>query len=330
MNGLSKASIKKKKEMLKRIVEEIKSIRSFLISTHIHPEGDAIGSALALALALREISKEAVVLTQDPVPQMLQFLAGAQEIVHQAPPGKSFEAAIAVDCGDRERLGEEFSKMKIQRVINIDHHTSNRYFGLFNYVDPAASSTAEIIFDLLRLIPVRMNPAIAENIYTGVLTDTGSFRYSNTTAQAFAVARACLKAGVDPWRVAERIYETQPLARLRLLPLVLRTLEVEPGGRVSFVAVTQEMLKEAGATDDMTEDIVNFPRSLQSAQVALLFRELSPDQYRVSLRSKGKVNVAQIAETFQGGGHPNAAGCTVSGNFAEVKAKILEQVRASL
>lgn len=330
MNGLSKASTKKKRKILKRIVEDIQSTRSFLVGTHIHPEGDAIGSALALALALREITKEAVVLIQDPVPQMLQFLPGAKEIIHQAPPGKSFEAAIAVDCGDRERLGEEFLKTQVPKVINIDHHTSNRYFGQFNYVDPAASSTAEIIYDLLRLIPVRMNLAIAENIYTGILTDTGSFRYSNTTAHAFAVARACLKAGVDPWRVAERIYETQPLARLRLLPLVLKTLEVEEGGRLSFVAVTQEMLKEVGATDDMTEELVNFPRSLQTAEVALLFRELSPGEYRVSLRSKGKVNVAQIAETFQGGGHPNAAGCTVSGNFSEVKTRILKQVRALL
>ncbi len=331
MTDLSKISIKKKREILKRIAEEIRPSRRVLISTHVNPEGDAIGSALALALALNEMSKATVVWTQDPVPEMLQFLPGAKNILHQVPEDQTFDLAIAVDCGDRERLGDEFSKVKyVNKFINIDHHGSNRFFGDLNYVDPSASSAAEIIYDLLRLIPVRMNRSMAENIYTGVLTDTGSFHYSNTTAKTFSVARACLLAGVDPWQVAERIYETQPLARLRLLPLVLRTLDVDGDGRVSYMVVTQAMLREAGASVAMTEDIINFPRSLQTAEVAILFRELSPEQYRVSLRSKGKVNVAQIAGSFQGGGHPNAAGCTVSGQWAEVKARVLERVRASL
>jgi phosphoesterase RecJ-like protein len=175
-----------------------------------------------------------------------------------------------------------------------------------------------------------MNRAIAENIYTGILTDTGSFHYSNTSPRAFAVARKCLLAGVDPWKVAEKIYETQPLARLRLLPLVLETLEAADSGRISFVVVTQRMMKQTGASPALTEDFINFPRSLKGAEVALLFREIEPEKYRVSLRSRGNVDVARVAKEFQGGGHPSAAGCTVEGNLDKVRALVLKKVKAAL
>ena len=186
-----------------------------------------------------------------------------------------------------------------------------------------------MVYDLLRAIPVKVTRAIAENLYTGVLTDTGSFHYSNTTAKTFTVARACILAGVDPWKIAERIYETQPLARLRLLPLVLETLEIEAEGRVGLVVVTQQMLAKAGATPALTEDFINYPRSVKGTEVALLFRELNPEKYRVSFRSRGKVDVARISQVFQGGGHPNAAGCTVEGTLRKVQAKVLAQVRAA-
>ncbi|MCX5908183.1 MAG: bifunctional oligoribonuclease/PAP phosphatase NrnA [Deltaproteobacteria bacterium] len=301
-----------------------------MFSSHVNPEGDAIGAILALGLALEGMAKEAVVLNQDPIPEMLNFLPGAERIIHQAPE-TGVDIVFALDCGDRERLGEEFAKVKrVGKIINIDHHVSNNFFGDINYVDPQASSASEIIYELLQAIPMKMTVAIAENIYTGILTDTGSFHYSNTSPQTFSVARACLLAGVDPWKVADKVYETQPLARLRLLSQVLQTLTVEEEGRVSYVVVTQAMLEKAGAAAAHTEDMVNFPRSLENAEVAILFRELSPEKYRVSLRSRGKADVTQVAQAFQGGGHRSASGCTVAGNFAEVKAKVLERVRASL
>ncbi len=270
-------------------------------------------------------------MTQDPTPEILAFLPGAQEIIHQAPADGWFDIAFALDCGDRPRLGEEFNKVKgIGKIINIDHHVSNSFFGELNLVDPRASSVAEIIYDLIRAIPAPMTPAVAENIYTGLLTDTGSFHYSNTSPKTFAVARACLLAGVDPWKVAERVYETQPLPRLRLLSLVLGTLELSANGRTGSVIVTQRMLEETGATAALTEDFINFPRSLQGVEVALLFREINPKKYRVSLRSRGTVDVARIAGMFQGGGHPNASGCTVEGSLSEVQTKVLEVVKAAL
>ncbi len=322
---------KSRKEILRGIAEEVRAGRSFLISTHQNPEGDAIGSVLALSLALKGMGKEVQVLNQDPTPEILAFLPGAGEIIHQAPLSGWFDIAFALDCGDRERLGEEFNKVKgVGKIINIDHHVSNNHFGEINLVDPRASSASEIIYDLLRAIPVDLTPAIATNIYTGILTDTGSFHYSNTTPKTFAVARACLLAGVDSWGVAEKVYETQPLARLRLLPRVLETLELSAGGRISSILVTQQMLQEAGATVALTEDLVNFPRSVKGAEVAFLLREVTPQKWRVSLRSRGAVDVGRIAGLFQGGGHPNASGCTVEGTLSEVKGKIIEVVEAAL
>ncbi len=305
--------------------------QSFLISSHEHPEGDAIGSMLALGWALKDLQKEVFLLNQDPLPENLSFLPGAEEIKHQAPAQGTFDVALIVDCGDKSRLGEEFSKIsRLGKIINIDHHISNSYFGDLNLVDPQASSTAEIIYDLVRQIKVPLRKAIAENIYVGILTDTGSFHYANTSAKALQVARECLLAGVNPAKVAEAIYDNQPLARLRLLALVLGTLEVEAAGQISLVIITQKMMAEAGATLDQTEDLINYPRSLKGTEVALLLREINNGLYRVSLRSRGKVNVAQIAAEFQGGGHPNAAGCTMEGDLLTVKERIIRRVSRAL
>lgn len=331
MTDFSKLSRKRRTAILRKIAEEVRTNDCFLLGTHVNPEGDAMGSVLALGLILKSLGKRAQVLSQDPIPETLSFLPGVEEILYQAPENVPFDVAFALDCGSKTRLGEEFSKVKkIGKIINIDHHVSNSYFGDINLVDPTASSAAEIIFDLLRNIPVTMSPAVAENIYTGILTDTGSFRYSNTSPKTFSVARSCLLAGVDPWKVAEKVYESQPLPRLRLLPLVLATLEVAGDGRIPYVVVTRKMMEDSGASVALTEDFINFPRSLKGSEVALLFREISPEKYRVSLRSRGRIDVARIAEEFQGGGHPQAAGCTVEGSLSEVKGKVLQRVKTAL
>lgn len=329
--GFLKPSKKNLTETLRKIVNEIHGGQRFLIAAHENPEGDAIGSMLALGLALRALQKQVVFLNQDPTPEALAFLPGAEEIRHEAPEiDDRFDLAFALDCGDHSRLGTEFAKVqRIGKLINIDHHLSNRYFGDINYVDPWASSACEIVFDLLRALPLGLTQAIAQNIYTGILTDTGSFHYSNTTAKTFAVSRACLRAGVDPWKIAQMVYEFQPLPRLRLLALALSTLESAAGGRIHSIWVSRKMLEETKATKAMTEDFINYPRSIRGVEVALFFREEAPLRYRVSLRSRGAVDVSAIAQEFQGGGHPSAAGCTLEGSLAEVKTKILERVRAA-
>jgi len=325
-----KPSRTKRKEILKEIAETVRKEKSFLIASHENPEGDAIGSILALGLALQQMGKKVTIFNPDPVPEVLAFLPGAGEIVRRTPENDRFDAALALDCGDKKRLGRTFPRSeKIGRLINVDHHASNTRFGDVNLVDPRASSTAEMVFDLLREIPINISRPIGENIYTGILTDTGSFHYSNTAAKTFAVARVCVLAGVEPWKIAEKVYETQPAARLRLLPRVLETLKIEEEGRVSYVVVTQRMLTRAEAAPALTEDFINYPRSVKGTEVALLFREIQPKKYRVSFRSRGKIDVSRISRVFQGGGHPNAAGCTVEGTLREVKAKVLAKVRAA-
>ncbi len=316
--------------MIKEIAEAIRTGQTFLISSHTNPEGDAIGSVLALSLGLKSLGKEVEVLNQDPVPEMLMFLPGVEDIVPQVRSSTRFDVAFVLDCGSQDRLGNTVQGVnQAGKIINIDHHTGNSHFGHFNLVDPAASSTAEIIYDLFRAIPIEFTKPVAENIYTGILTDTGSFRYSNTSAKAFTVAKACLLAGVDPWKLAEKIYETQPLARLRLLKLALATLEVTEDGRIGFMTVSRKMMAESGASAGLTEDFINYPRSLKGTEVALLFREISSEEYRISLRSRGTIDVAKIAREFRGGGHPNAAGCTLEGNLLAVRARILTAIRTA-
>ena len=314
--------------LVRKIAEAIRAKQTFLISSHTNPEGDAIGSMLALSLGLKSLGKKVQVLNQDPVPEVLAFLPGAEDIAHQLHSSIRFDAALVLDCGNQDRLGNAVQAVtQAEKIINIDHHTGNSRFGDINLVDPAASSTAEIIYDLLQAIPIEFTKPVAENIYTGILTDTGSFHYSNTSAKAFTVAKACLLAGVDPWGLAEKIYESQPLARLRLLQLALATLEVTEDGRIGSMTVSKKMMEASGASAGLTEDFINYPRSLKGTEVALLFREISAEEYRISLRSRGTVDVAEIARAFQGGGHPNAAGCTLGGSLSAVKERVLRAVR---
>ena len=314
--------------LVRKIAEAIRAKQTFLISSHTNPEGDAIGSMLALSLGLKSLGKKVQVLNQDPVPEVLAFLPGAEDIAHQLHSSIRFDAALVLDCGNQDRLGNTVQAVtQAEKIINIDHHTGNSRFGDINLVDPAASSTAEIIYDLLQAIPIEFTKPVAENIYTGILTDTGSFHYSNTSAKAFTVAKACLLAGVDPWGLAEKIYESQPLARLRLLQLALATLEVTEDGRIGSMTVSKKMMEASGASAGLTEDFINYPRSLKGTEVALLFREIFAEEYRISLRSRGTVDVAEIARAFQGGGHPNAAGCTLGGSLSAVKERVLRAVR---
>ncbi len=330
MTVSSKTSKTKRKEILKKIAETIRRGKRFLVASHENPEGDAIGSILALGLALRQMGKKVTIFNPDPVPEVLAFLPGAATVVRRPSEKIRFDAAFALDCGDKKRLGEAFpNPERIGRLINVDHHGSNTRFGELNFIDPRASSAAELVFELLRAVSAKFSRPIGESIYTGILTDTGSFHYSNTTAKTFAVARECVLAGVEPWKIAEKVYETQPAARLVLLPRVLKSLKIEEGGRVSSLVVTQRMLTRSGAAPALTEDFINYPRSVKGTEVALLFREIQRKKYRVSFRSRGKIDVSRISRIFQGGGHPNAAGCTVEGTLREVKAKVLAQVRAA-
>lgn len=302
----------------------------FLIACHENPEGDAIGSELALALALRKMGKTATVLNADPVPDNLLFLPGAGTVLF-AEDGSKYDVAVVVDCGSPERTGRVGQELrKCPLLVNIDHHRTNGDLGELALVDPDAAATGLLIHRILSAMGYEIDLDVATNIYVAVLTDTGSFHYGSSSPEAFEVAGEMVRRGVDPWTVAEQVYETQSAHRLRLLGRVLDSLDVSADGRVACITTMREDLLEFASGKDALEGFINYPRSIVGVEVAVSFREEKPGVFRVSFRSKGRVDVSAIAARFGGGGHRNAAGCTVPGTLADVKKRILDALSAVL
>ena len=302
----------------------------FLVACHENPEGDAIGSELALALALRKMGKTATVLNADPVPGNLLFLPGAGTVVF-AEDGSKYDVAVVVDCGSPERtgrVGEELRKCPL--LVNIDHHRTNGDPGELALVDPEAAATGLLVHRVLSAMGYEIGLDVATNIYVAVLTDTGSFHYGSSSPEAFEVAGEMVRRGVDPWAVAEQVYETQSAGRLRLLGRVLDSLDVSAEGRVACITTMREDLREFAAGKDALEGFINYPRSIVGVEVAVSLREEEGGVFRVSFRSKGRVDVSAVAARFCGGGHRNAAGCTVPGPLADVKRRVLEALAAAL
>ncbi|GAB4365820.1 MAG: bifunctional oligoribonuclease/PAP phosphatase NrnA [Deltaproteobacteria bacterium] len=302
----------------------------FLIACHENPEGDAIGSELALALALRNLGKTATVLNSDPVPAPLRFLPGADTVRHE-PDGSPYDVAVIVDCGSPERTGRVGSELrKCPVTVNIDHHVTNGRNGEYCLIDPEAAATGVLVRRVLAAMGVPVDPAIALNLYVAVLTDTGSFRYSNANPEAFEVAGEMVRRGVDPWMVTERLYESQDPRRVRLLARVLSTLEFAAEGRVAAVTTLRKDLEEFSLGKDSLEGFINHPRSIAGVEVAVAFREEGDGEFRVSFRSKGRVDVSRIAAAFGGGGHRNASGCTIRGSLSETKRRVYEALERAL
>ena len=301
----------------------------FLIACHENPEGDAIGSELALALALRKMGKTVTVLNADPVPGNLAFLPGADSVVSEED-GSRYDVAVVVDCGSAERTGRVQPEiLKPPVLVNIDHHRTNGGCGEYCLVDPDAAATGMLIYRILSALGVEIGYDVAVNIYVAILTDTGSFHYSNSSPEAFHIAGEMIRRGIDPWAVAEQVYETQSADRLRLLGRVLGSLEIAAGGKVASITTMKKDLADFSAGKDSLEGFINYPRSILGVEVAVAFREEGEGEFRVSFRSKGRVDVSAVALAFGGGGHRNAAGCTVRGPFAEVKRKVFGALAAA-
>ena len=315
--------------MLDRIVGIIDSCRTFLVTSHVRLDGDALGSELAMYHFLRNVGKEVVVYNQDETPEKYRFLPGSGIIVNTLNSFKDFDVVFVLDCSDIARIGNEASRSdSIKRMINIDHHVSNTGFCDVSLVDHEASSTGEILFRLFRKMNIDLTSDIAINLYTAILTDTGSFCYSNTGKDTFAIAGELVKRGASPRRIAEKLYETNPAAKIELLAKVLGTLEFDWNGKIGSIRVTLRMLEDAGALQEYTDGFVDFPRSIKGVEVAVLYSETSDNNFKVSLRSKGRINVERVAGEFGGGGHFSAAACSVEGDIDTVKSKIAACIMA--
>jgi bifunctional oligoribonuclease and PAP phosphatase NrnA len=309
--------------MLDRVLQEIRGRRRFVVTSHARPDGDGIGSALACAQILRVMGKEADVVMHDGVPRIYQNLPFADRLI-KAGTVPANDAVILLECDSTRRaLLEGLEKCFL---INIDHHASGRNFAHVNWIDSTVMATAEMVFRLARLACVPIDRDIATCLYTGLMTDTGSFMFEGTNEHTFAVARDLVLAGADPALCARPIYFGHSTAKMRLLGAALSNLHRE--GPLAWIWVTQEQMQRLGAREEDCEGLVNYALSMGDVQVAIFFRELADQRFRVSLRSKGEVNVSIVAEHFGGGGHRCASGCSVEGPLSIAVSRIVDRLRA--
>jgi phosphoesterase RecJ-like protein len=300
-----------------------------LLLGHVHPDGDVLGTLLGLGLALEDAGWRATFAGPHPVPDMLSFLPGAPRYEAWPRAPRTFDVIVLTDCPNHARTEGllEQARGVATTVLNIDHHPDNRRYGTVDWIDPSAAATGEMIWELLGRLALPLTPAVALNLYTAIHTDTGSFRYSNTTARTFQIAADLTRAGAAPALVTEWLYQRRALRALNELGELLRRVQVSEDGAVAWLSVPRGLVSEEFMA---AEDVVTYPRSIRGVKVAVLLREETPGQVKVSLRGKGEVPVNRIAGRFGGGGHENAAGCTVTGSLDDATTAVLAAVREAL
>ena len=314
-----------------RIADEIRTRQRFVLSSHVRPDGDAIGSQLAMAYALWNLGKDVRIVNHDPPPEPLSVFPGVPSIEVANRVDDPGDAVIVMECGDLTRTGVEGFERGF--VINIDHHLGNTGYGAVNWFDASAAACSEMVFDLVKELGVPLTREIATHVYIAILTDTGSFHYSSISPRTFDICRQCMEAGIDPPAIAGAIYNSNNLGRLKLFGAVLSRMALDESGRVATICVDHKLARECGGTYDDTEGIVNLPLTVKEIAGVVFFKEAGPDDWRVSLRSKGDVDVNAVAKEFGGGGHKNASGCSATGSFEELnplfQRKVLEQIEAT-
>ena len=295
----------------------------FLLTTHLHPDGDGMGSMLALGRALGGRGKAVAMVVTEGVPSSYEFLVGSQEVRQEIPPGFEPSVLVALDCGDRDRMALPHLDHELP-TINIDHHLSNDLFGRVNLVDPEAAATGEIVHRLLSAGHYRIDRQIATALYVAIATDTGFFRYTNATRGTLSLAaRLVEEFDLEPGRIAEIVHEQKTLNAVKLLGTVLATLRVTLDGTVAWMYLSQEMLARYPVELEETEGFINYARSIVGVEIALFFKETREGEVRVSWRSGPNADVSRLAAYFGGGGHARAAGCTVQGRLEAAMEQVL-------
>ncbi len=313
----------------------LKAHDHFLLSCHVTPEGDAIGSILAMDSLLRRLGKKTMVVAQDPFPKRLFCLSGKrwnrlQDLKN--PEARHFKALLVADCPTLERIGKVRELVKPGMVLfNIDHHISNLHFGQYNYVRPEAAASGEVVFDIFKHLKMPLNKDEARNLYVALSTDTGSFKYGNTTVQSHRMAAELINTGIDIEGINEQLYATYSLNKIQLYSRLLSRVKTAANGQVAWVLMKSKDLRECGASDEDAEGFIDFLKYLREVKVAFFMSEsLSQDTVRVSFRSKGTVDVNKIATHFKGGGHRKASGCLFYTSIEDAEAKILGHLQKKI
>ncbi|MBF0101479.1 MAG: bifunctional oligoribonuclease/PAP phosphatase NrnA [Desulfobacterales bacterium] len=298
--------------------------------SHIQPDGDALGSMLAMGLFLEKLGKTVTMFNENQVPAIYRFLPQMHRIVQSYEDINKFDAAIILDCGDLKRIGEIYRVIEhIPLILNIDHHSTNTKFGHYQLINPDACATVEIIYHLIKEVGITIDLDIAYSIYTGILTDTGSFRFQNTNGDSFKIAMEMIELGVQPYLVASKVYDTYSLGRIKLLNMVLDSIELSANGKMSIMLLTSDMLKETGIKIEDVDGLINYAKQIEDVKVAALIQEISKNTgkqvngskglFHVSLRSNGGLDVSSIALVHGGGGHKTAAGFSIESTLLDIK-----------
>lgn len=312
-----------KQDLISRAAALIMSKNRFLIATHVNPDGDAIGSSLALGEILRNMGKDVVCYCETPVSDRYLFMPGAYQFTAELADPEQREVFVVIDCSDLDRAGKVLKKSRMpEAMINIDHHRNNQISGGVHLVDENACASAELVYRLIGELRQPITRSAALNLYTAILTDTGSFRFSNTNQAAFRISEEMVGLGVIPQVVARKVYGTYSAARLKLLSHVLDTLEISPNKMFATVSVTLATMARTGTIRDDINGFVDYPRFITGIEFSALVQEISEGRFHVSLRSAGNVNVAKIAEEFGGGGHFNASGFEAAGDIDSIKSRL--------
>lgn len=307
----------------------------FLVVSHVNPDGDAASSTLAVGYMLECLGKSFVMANEGSIPAKFHRLWKCEHVIDYSktkPEGSpAFDCVISVDCADYARIGEIRSWFSTDLpLLNIDHHPTNDGFGTVNVIKPDAAATAEILYDLASMLGVNWEVALAECIYTGLLTDTGGFRYSNTTPKVMRIASQMLEYGVNGNEFADQLLERMTFSQVSLLRKALSNLSFTPDKQIAWVSVSLDDIRETGASNEDLEGLVNYPRNIEGVEVGILFKQVEADKFKVSLRSAGKADVSAIAKSFGGGGHKRAAGCTLQGDLKQVVSQMLKEVGMAL
>lgn len=313
-------------ESVRALLELISQNETFLVVSHAHPDGDAVGSTLAMGLLLEQMGKSVTFFNVHAMPYNFGFLPGADRWVSELADDFAVDVTIMLDCAEQHRVGEGFPENGWGETIAVvDHHkTWDDSFARVYVRDPRAAATGEVIYRILAASTESLGLDLARCLYCCLMTDTGSFRYSSASCTTFRVAGELLGAGVDVWEMTSQIYESQPLERLQLLAKVLPTLSTSAGGRLAFIRLEQSMFDETGTTSDYADGFINHARGIRGVEVATQLLETGAGQWKVSFRSRGQIDVSTLAERFGGGGHRNAAGCAMTGTSDEVEAALTQ------
>jgi len=312
-----------------RALEIITCHNDFVLTTHINPDGDGLGSESALLLALTSMGKKVTVVNANPIPDLYHFLPEREQFQVEVPHTQQHEVAIFLECPDETRTGGVISiPGGAKYIINIDHHVFNSRYGTVNLVDPTAAAAGEQIWDLLCALDCQRNKRMAIGIYTAIATDTGHFKYAGVTSRTHQIIAQLIALGVQPSYMNEQLYERVPAEGLHLLAMGLCTVKYNAQHNVGWFAITQEMLRKANAKANYTENFVNYVRAVDGIEVAIFFLETAEGKVKISFRSRGTIDVSTIARKFGGGGHQRAAGALLSGPLEEVQIRVLAEVEA--